>query len=230
MKAKGDLSARHRTRGTGFTLIELLVVIAIVAILASMLLPALARARERARAALCLGNLRQVALAVNLYAEDHEDRFPRSTHSSWAHGQRPWGQALGPYLGVVDPAGWTNLFRGVYRCPSPRPPGRWSYGQNVHFELDPEADDYFGSPTTWRRQRDVGTPSGVILQGEVPGGADHVMSHFWFRPEDAVDLAPRRHGRRSQYSFVDGHVEARRFEEVYDLVRGVDAWNPARAP
>lgn len=228
MKMQGDQALRGWPRRSGFTLIELLVVMAIVATLASMLLPALARARDRARAALCLGNLRQVALAVTLYAEDQEDQFPRSTHSSWAHGQRPWGQALGPYLGVVDPAGWTNLFRGVYRCPSHRPPGRWSYGQNVHFELDPEADDYFGSPTTWRRRSDVKAVSAVILQAEVPGGADHVMSHFWFRVEDAVDVAPRRHGRRSHYTYVDGHVEGRRFEEVYDLERGVDAWNPAR--
>src|SRR5262245_54641015 len=62
--------------GAGFTLVELLVVIAVVAILAALLLPTLARAKEEARQTKCASNLRQIALAVMLYADDHEDRFP----------------------------------------------------------------------------------------------------------------------------------------------------------
>ena len=68
--------SRTRTRPAFFTLIELLVVIAIIALLAAMLMPALAKARRKAREITCRSNLRQSNLAVMLYANDNDDYYP----------------------------------------------------------------------------------------------------------------------------------------------------------
>jgi prepilin-type N-terminal cleavage/methylation domain-containing protein/prepilin-type processing-associated H-X9-DG protein len=213
---------------SGFTLIELLVVIAIVAVLASLLLPALSRAKASARSTQCLSQMRQIGLAVRLYADENGDEFPRSQHSAFAHGQLTWGRAVASQLGR-DPITWTNLLSGVYHCPSDRRKEPWSYGQNVYFELSPDNDDYLGSPQTWRRAASIRNPSATILQAETPGSVDHVMPHFWMTAQDATDVDPYRHKKRSNYNFVDGHSEAREFRTTYDPACGVDRWNPSLA-
>jgi len=210
-----------------FTLVELLVVIAIIAILAALLLPALARAKESARSLQCLSQMRQLGLAVRLYADENGDEFPRSQHSAFAHGQLTWGRALAPPLGS-DTTTWTNLLGSVYHCPSDRRTNGWSYGFNVYFELGPD-DDYEGKPQTWRRAGTVPHPSATILFAENASAADHIMPNFWTASQDAVDVASRRHGRRSNYNFVDGHADARHFETLYEPAQQIDQWNPALA-
>lgn len=77
-------------RRKAFTLIELLVVIAIIAILAAILFPVFAQARESARAISCLSNMKQIGLSVRMYAQDYDERFPNGTYTDWAGGTRNW--------------------------------------------------------------------------------------------------------------------------------------------
>ena len=213
-----------RPGADGFTLIELLVVIAIIAILAGLLMPALSNAKSAGRSAYCLNNMRQIGLATILYADEHDDEFPRSQHSAFAHQQYPWGRAIS--AGLAHPgAGWTNLFRGVYRCPADRRDKPWSYGLNVYFELGPD-DDYVGKPQTWRRITAIAKPSETIEFGESATGADHIMPHFWETKADATDVDSRRHTGQSTYTFVDGHSERLKLERTFDPEKRRDKWNP----
>lgn len=100
------VSVRRHYLTQGFTLIELLVVIAIIAILAAILFPVFARAREKARQASCASNEKQLALAMLQYTQDYDESYPLSNLQSVA-GQVGWANLLQPYVKSVS----------VYHCP-----------------------------------------------------------------------------------------------------------------
>lgn len=112
-------SAGRKARA--FTLIELLVVIAIIGILAGMLLPALARAREKGRAAVCVSNLHQISVGIRLYADDQNGQMPPASYGGGAP-MGPWPKLLGPYLPRRGTTATSQANR-VFVCPSAIYPG-----------------------------------------------------------------------------------------------------------
>jgi prepilin-type N-terminal cleavage/methylation domain-containing protein len=148
---------RHKMSGPKFTLVELLVVIAIIAILASLLLPALTQARNKARKASCTGNLKQMGLATHMYLSDNDDFYPYAGRD-YAPGYAGfgWDKALYPYLsGGTPPEGiWLTLPEGandyaleVYQCPS----SNTDRSSSTHFRA---AQDY-AMPVIHNQSRDA---------------------------------------------------------------------------
>jgi len=108
----------------GFTLIELLVVIAVIGVLAALLLPALSNAKEKGKTTICVNNLRQLQLAISIYADEHDDELPPAEihpgnggpyQESWAAVLVNWGRLPAPRSGY-----YTGLGEGssIFRCPS----------------------------------------------------------------------------------------------------------------
>ncbi len=188
-------------RRHGFTLIELLVVIAIIAILAAILFPVFARAREKARQASCLSNVKQQALATIAYATDHDGRFAMNV---WTAGgtwpqpshQRTYAHHIYPYVKNQQ----------IFACPSCSstswtPPqgatGDWGLVLSI-----PYGHYGYSSWASNRLDADIQRPAETFLLMDAQNPWNDTC-------QNAYRLC-HRHNETANFAFMDGHAKARR--------------------
>jgi prepilin-type N-terminal cleavage/methylation domain-containing protein/prepilin-type processing-associated H-X9-DG protein len=222
----------------GFTLIELLVVIAIIAILAAILFPVFAQAREKARTASCGSNTRQLGLAIRMYVQDYDEKFP---FGGWMPGPTAWTPGSGNYATWE----WQNSTapyvknKQLYRCPStsdldedPSNPTRrdWNlnpvnylYNNQLGRNRAPVGDAVVASPaecwmvvdghSDWGGGAGVdwmGRPNTVWLYEDTTFGANGDLVTGWLSWQGFTWGLPR-HSGGGNVCYTDGHVKYKKF-------------------
>ena len=206
----------------GFTLIELLVVIAIIAILAAILFPVFARARENARRASCGSNLRQIGLGILQYTQDYDERLPKNDDGTKAVGT--WVDILQPYIKSEQ----------LFVCPSDSSPYALVSGRKTSYALNQiyyknAAQELFEANTTGITPVSLAAiedSSGTIAVGDssgyyqvapaTPAAAvvDNNASPKTFGEAANNGLFVARHLDGANWLFLDGHVKWLRLEKV----------------
>jgi prepilin-type N-terminal cleavage/methylation domain-containing protein/prepilin-type processing-associated H-X9-DG protein len=236
-----------------FTLIELLVVIAIIAVLATMVLGSLHRAKSQALAVACLNNFKQITLAWTLYVDDHEDRLVPNTPAticcapgggplpSWALGRSRYGDAggtninyligqhegsLGPYLGIDR----------VFKCPADRSLSKMADGRSYPRVRSYSMNGFMGSAFT------TGPMFFYMTRSDITCGPRREVCVFMDIHEDHLDTCmyrlildynvgafeippASRHDGRGVLSYADGSAEIHRWQDpqILQPVLGVQA-------
>jgi len=203
----------------GFTLIELLVVIAIIAILAAILFPVFARAREKARQTACLSNLKQIGLGAMMYSQDYDEKIMPGYICSRAHGSFGWWHApdgrIQPYIKNLQ----------IIVCPSD-PNANFGYGINYNLYRggDSAGDGCYSAGG--RAMAEINKPAEVGFFADSRTNCAYPGNGYW----DGVFKGPGynmcgevkcRHNDGANVAFCDGHAK---WLQKNKFAPGTDLW------
>ena len=185
-----------------------------------MLLPALARAKEKGRQTFCINSVRQQTLAVIMYSDDHDGVLPPTAYNDAAGNEVDWPVMLDPYVNYVSK---------IHLCPADRKSQINSYGLNELAFVDLTDP----SPPLPARLAAIHLPSACIMQGDI-GTEDDFLTQ---RPDTLKLVAPRsvlnddkdarpstRHSDRCDLGFMDGHGEHLRLKQFYTNQNPTNLW------
>ena len=191
----------------GFTLIELLVVIAIIAILAAILFPVFAKAREKARMTSCMSNMKQLALGVLMYVQDYDSRYPplRTYWTGGAHADPTrvcdfWVEGVQPYV-----KNWQ-----LFICPSADGAATGGPLGAAH------AKNYAFNPfMEQRKESEVQAPAGTLMLEETRIACPDIGT--WCLGCGAANQGgfTRAHDDKMNWAYMDGHVKTKKIANVF---------------
>ncbi len=214
---------RARRQSVAFTLIELLVVVAIVGVLASLILPSLSRASQRARDTKCLGHLRQLGIASQLYWDDHDGETFRYRGAPTNHGVVYWFGWLGSGAEgdrVFDPtigALWPYLAtRDIGVCPALRTSaldfkpkaagGAFGYGYNLALSPPDGQPPIRPQSTPCPAELAVLADAAQVNDFQPPASPDHPLLEEFYYLSSREPTVHFRHQERAQVLFADSHA------------------------
>jgi prepilin-type N-terminal cleavage/methylation domain-containing protein/prepilin-type processing-associated H-X9-DG protein len=232
--------ARQAGHRTGFTLIELLVVIAIIAILAAILFPVFARARENARRSSCQSNLKQIGLGLMQYTQDYDERTPRVWFGAWTGSAGRWMDVVQPYTKSEQ----------LFDCPSVSPPARYkmrtdanrAYGSYVMNVVYNDGDAMpNGTPDSPAGNSLANFSSPATTAWVMDGNGESFATHFsqtaasstiqagpprfvdWGLGANSWNLGPmiERHLDTLNVLYADGHVKSSKLDPLVKANNGV---------
>lgn len=207
------LTRRHAKARKGFTLIELLVVIAIIAILAAILFPVFARARENARRSSCQSNLKQVGLGILQYTQDYDETYPLEGRAvpSELNNITGWAYVIQPYIKSEQ----------LYQCPSDMtpPPNNPTHPERATSPIG-YADYWYNFNMGGNGSgggvsiASITYPSNTILNGD--GDGSNTNAATYSRSTARASAGGAKHLEGANYAFTDGHVKWLKPERVLD--------------